>query len=68
MSLEAWGDDGDADRPYTQERVDEIVSEAVAPFLELLKEIVNSDMAQREEDEGNISSLLEKARALIATN
>jgi hypothetical protein len=27
MSLEAWGNDGDADRPYTQERVDEIVSE-----------------------------------------
>jgi len=30
MSLEAWGDDGDADRPYTQERVDEIVAEETA--------------------------------------
>ena len=29
MSLEAWGDDGDADQPYTQERVDEIVQEAI---------------------------------------
>lgn len=30
MSLEAWGDDGDADRPYTQERVDELIAEATA--------------------------------------
>jgi hypothetical protein len=33
MSLEAWGDDGDADRPYTQERVDEIVAEATQSIL-----------------------------------
>ena len=30
MSLEAWGDDGDADRPYTQDRVDELLAEAEA--------------------------------------
>lgn len=29
MSLEAWGDDGDADQPYTQDRVDEMIAEAV---------------------------------------
>lgn len=34
-------------------------------LIELLKEIANSDMAMREEDEGNVSSLLDKVRALI---
>lgn len=33
--------------------------------LKLLAEIANSDMAQREEDEGNVSPLLEKVRAKI---
>ena len=33
MSLEVWGDDGGADDHFTQERVDEIVAEAVAEAL-----------------------------------
>lgn len=36
-------------------------------ILELLKEIANSDMAMREEDEGNVSPLLSKVRATIST-
>ncbi len=32
----------------------------------VLKAIVNSDMAQREEDEGRVSELLESARAALA--
>lgn len=34
-------------------------------LIESLKEIINSDMAQREEDEGNKSPLLDKVRSLI---
>lgn len=34
-------------------------------LIELLKEIANSDMAQREEDEGQVSPLLKKVRAAI---
>lgn len=29
MSIEAWGDDGGADNPYTEEIVAELVAEAV---------------------------------------
>lgn len=32
----------------------------------LLQEVVNSDMAQREEDEGNVSPLLTKIREFLA--
>lgn len=35
-------------------------------LIDLLKEIANSDMAMREEDEGNTSPLLDKVRAAIA--
>lgn len=34
-------------------------------MLSLLKEIVDSDMAQREEDEDRVSPLLDRCRALI---
>lgn len=47
MSREAWGDDGDADRPYMQKRVDEIVAEEAKPLLGALEKIaggfINSD-------------------------
>lgn len=52
MSLEAWGDEGagESDGYVTdeqaQEMVDEAVADAIAPFLEMLREIDNSDMAQ----------------------
>lgn len=35
-------------------------------LIDLLREIANSDMAQREEDEGRVSPLLNKVRAVIA--
>jgi hypothetical protein len=40
MSLEAWGDDGDADRPYTQERVDELIAEARQELIGVLLDAV----------------------------
>jgi hypothetical protein len=33
--------------------------------MQLLAEIADSDMAMREEDEGNVSPLLEKVRAAV---
>jgi hypothetical protein len=42
MSLEAWGDDGDADRGYTQERVDEIVAEECADLAMMIRRLVRA--------------------------
>jgi hypothetical protein len=36
-----------------------------AELLSLLRETLNSDMAAREEDEGNVSALLEKVRITL---
>lgn len=40
MSLEAWGDDGDADSPYTEERVNELVAEARQELMGVLADAV----------------------------
>ena len=40
MSLEAWGDDGDVDRPYTEERVDELIAEATQELMGVLMDAV----------------------------
>ncbi len=39
--------------------------EAAPELLEVIKEILNSDIAMREEDEGEVSPLLEKARKMV---
>lgn len=38
---------------------------ATSAVMPLLERIVNSDMAQREEDEGNVSPLLDEIRAFL---
>lgn len=37
----------------------------VSPAYDLLREVLNSDMAQREEDEGQKSELLQRIRELV---
>jgi len=40
-------------------------TEKIIKMTDLLKEVLNSDMAQREEDEGNVSPLLTKIREFL---
>jgi len=63
----------DTDGAHYGHRIAEIKGEANAALIrlapemaELLAEIVDSDMAQREEDEGGTSDLLDSARELLA--
>lgn len=51
-----------ARRSHIAFKVDE---EFVAPLRKLLQEVLDSDMAQREEDEGRVSELLEKIRGVV---
>lgn len=60
MSLGAWGDDGDADRGYTQERLDEIVAEECADLTMMVRRLARALKAS-----GSATALADEALDLL---